>query len=276
MNESKTRALALGLSLACLPSLAQAQAERQVWVLDPGLPATLDAGITDYMLDNLQESLSLVLGEGDSLRRNTAAGALVLRSDAATRQAAQGLAESLRAKMLANLPNIQASADENPHHQRYGQAVQLRIQIARASRDPIPGAPIPPELAASLGQTLGFRGFQLVGQTAAHAVLGDTTEFETRIPGIRPKSPLSIELKLTPRPERDGGTLMKVAFKVEERNPGWDEPPEGVETPILTSLATTYRIRPGVPMVIGASPLDQDDSLVFLVHHSGEGIEGQP
>lgn len=276
MGARKTRiaALLLGLlignGLRAAPGdqeLPPTKDEGEVYLLDPHLPADIDQELRERILSDITEGLQEVFGGRMLLRQSKATGTMVMRSSAAVRKQATELANQLRERAVASLPQLMERYSRK-HSDLNGEPLELQVQIAVASREAQSGRPLPADLAKALGKALGFQSFEVVGQAAAQAVVGEETELSTVLP-YQGSRELMVKLHMVPKGDGWGRLLMRTRFEVNEVG----KPEKSGDRRIQAELSTTYQPRAGRPIVIGASPLSEDRALLFLVSHQGAVLD---
>lgn len=148
--------------------------------------------------------------------------------------------------------------------------VVYSVQIVRAQKA---SAKIEDPLYQALAKKFGFGSFETLAQTQLRGIRNDHSGVETRLPWKSPTGKTRwIELGLGFKTEaRAGGDVVSASLKINEIGPPKSEDPEDR---LETELQTTFVPRPGRPLVLGASPLDGDSSLVVVVTY--EAFEVSP
>lgn len=288
----RTKPLA-ALTLALSTALATAQPpppkppfppDHPVSVIDPKLPAHLHVGLRHQFLDELEHALSSLV-RGVRTMRSESTETLVLWADAGQLEKARRLTDELRTRLLARV------ASDQTRPERDGAPVRTVVQVVVASSQPgKPRNALDPKLAGPLSKAMGYSRFDVVGHAMAEGAVNEETKIYARMPWTD-EHPVGLQVLLVPV-EDDGHVRVKAQFSVasdleevvHEEEIEYDGPPppaserreeeEEYEPELVEgSVETTYRPRAGKPLVVGATPMGGGRSLLFVVTHSGEGVE---
>jgi hypothetical protein len=289
----RTRTLAtLALTLATTVAFAQPKPpppnfppDHPVSVLDPQLPQDLHPGMRHQFLDELEHTISSLV-RGVRVIRSEATETLVVWADEGQLQKARKLATELKAKLVARAGDERGSSPE-----REGAPVRTVVQVVIASNGrEKPRHPLDPALAGPLSKAMGYSRFEVVGHAMAEGSVGEETQITARMPWTD-ESPVGLHAVLVPFAD-DLGVRVKAEFSVasefdgeevheeveiiherdeeyeeehedrrirrheEERDHGQEDDREIVEG----SVETTYRPRPGRPLVVGATPMGDSNT----------------
>lgn len=247
-----------------VPPVPAVPETNDVYVLDPEFPADIAFELRSRMLSTLKSSLSESFQDHLRVHADHYSGVLLLQGPPVVRERAVLLHNTLRERLLKNLPELQKQSKKEPALELEGSPLGLDVEIVLATRSPNSERPLPEALAKSLSEKLGFQGFHSLGKASLEATVGSESEVKTLVPDGPDRS---LEVRLTLVPEAKPELQVKAQFEVVQFGT------KKGEVPIRTSLQTSYRPRLGKPTVIGASPISGESSLVFLVNHRGEGLE---
>lgn len=274
----KTKTLAaLALSL-CTVAAATAQPapppasslppDHPVSVIDPNLPQDLPQGLRHQFLDEVENTLSSLV-RGIRVIRSDATETLVVWADKEQLEKARKLTSELKAHLVERTSR---SGGNRPVRDRAAVRTVVQVVVASSSREK-PHHPLDPELAAPLAKTMGYSRFEVVGHAMAEGSVGEETKLFAHMPW--PDGyPVGLQAMLVPFADDDGGVRVRAQFsvssEVDEEGEGEGEHRSEI---VEGSVETTYRPVVGRSLVVGATPMGGGRSLLFVVTHSGEGVE---